>query len=79
MKFWGYTQEELAEAAEPQPKALIEVTISATPSDLREIAKFLSSAADTIEAQGRDFEHEHFLSNATDAPRLIVFNPLAWE
>ncbi|MEL4282792.1 MULTISPECIES: Imm32 family immunity protein [Shewanella] len=78
MKFWGYTQE-LAEAAEPQPKALIEVTISATPSDLREIAKFLSSAADKIEVQGRNFEHEHFLNNASDAPRLIVFNPLTLE
>ena len=50
MKFWGYTQE-LAEAAEPQPKALIEVTISATPSDLREIAKFLSSAADKLKSK----------------------------
>ncbi|MFB2654350.1 Imm32 family immunity protein [Shewanella seohaensis] len=78
MKFWGYTQE-LAEAAEPQPKALIEVTISATPSDLREIAKFLSSAADKIEVQGRNFEHEHFLNNASDAPRLIIFNPLTLE
>ncbi|MFG0453865.1 hypothetical protein [Shewanella mangrovisoli] len=78
MKFWGYTQE-LAEAAEPQPKALIEVTISATSSDLREIAKFLSSAADKIEVQGRNFEHEHFLNNASDAPRLIIFNPLTLE
>lgn len=78
MKFWGYTQE-LVESAEPQPAALIEVTISATPSDLREIAKFLSSVADTIETQGRNFEHEHFLNNATEEPRLIVFNPLALE
>ena len=78
MKLWGYTQE-LIEVAEPQPSALVEVTISATPNELREISKFLSSAADAIEAQGKNFEHEHFLNNATDAPRLIVFNPQASE
>lgn len=78
MKFWGYTQE-LIEVAEPQPSALVEVIISATPNELREISKFLSSAADAIETQGNKFEHEHFLNNATDAARLIVFNPQALE
>jgi len=78
MKLWGYTKE-LMQVAEPQPSELVEVTISASPSELREISKFLSSAADAIESQGRSFEHEHFSSNAIDAPRLVVFNPQALE
>ncbi|ROT95763.1 hypothetical protein EB809_18745 [Marinobacter sp. R17] len=73
MEFFGYT-EELQQAKHPAPSKLPEVTISASPSELRAVAQFLIEAADSIEAQGAGFEHEHFPRNTESDPDLVVFN-----
>lgn len=74
MKFWGYTKE-LQQAESPQPAELPEVTISATPAELRAIAHFLAKVADEIEVHGSDFEHEHFATDDENNPSLVIFNP----
>jgi len=76
MEFFGYT-ENLQQAENPAPAKLPEVTISASPSELRAIAQFLIEAADNIETQGAGFEHEHFPRNKEADPELVVFNPEA--
>ena len=74
MKFWGYTKE-LQQAERPQPAELPEVTISATPAELRAIAHSLVKVADEIEVHGSDFEHERFATGDENSPKLVVFNP----
>ena len=76
MEFWGYT-EDLQKAGNPSPARLPEVTISASPSELRAIAHFLKEAADNIEVHGDGFEHEHFPRKKAADPELVVFNPEA--
>ncbi|WP_421711539.1 Imm32 family immunity protein [Alcanivorax sp.] len=78
MEFLGYT-EELLQVDSPQPAKLPEVTISASPSELRAIAHFLLASADEMEIEGSQFEHEHFEFDQRDNPALVVSNPdTAW-
>ncbi|MBU84283.1 hypothetical protein [Alcanivorax sp.] len=74
MEFFGYT-EELLQVDSPQPAKLPEVTISASPSELRAIANFLLASADDMETEGSKFEHEHFEFDPVDNPALVVSNP----
>ena len=76
MEFFGYT-EDLQQAENLAPAKLLEVTISASPAELRAIAHFLIKAADSIEAKGARFEHEHFPRRKEMDPELVVFNPEA--
>ncbi|WP_290509056.1 hypothetical protein [Alcanivorax sp.] len=74
MEFFGYT-EELLQVDSPQPAKLPEVTISASPSELRALAHFLWASADEMEAKGNQFEHEHFEFDPGSNPALVVSNP----
>lgn len=76
MDFLGYT-EDLQQAENLAPVKLPEVTISASPAELRAIAHFLIKAADSIEAKGAGFEHEHFPRKNEMDTELVVFNPEA--
>lgn len=78
MEFFGYT-EELQQVDSLQPAKLPEVTISASPSELRAIAHFLLASADEMEIEGNQFEHEHFEFDPGDNPALVISNPdTAW-
>ena len=76
IKFYGYTQAGRA-VEQPKPLSLSEVTLLASPSELRRIARFLVRAADAIETQGNDWEHEHLEDSELgfeDSPSFVVFN-----
>lgn len=77
MNVYGYANEAQAGDAS-RPVELSEVTLAATPGELRRIAMFLERCAEGIETRGKSWEHEH-LADAdclfADAPRIIVFNP----
>ena len=76
IKFYGYTDDDL-KVDQPTPLRLSEVTLSASPAELRSIANFLMRAAEEIEQFGAEWEHEHLCDNEQgfdDSPRSVVFN-----
>lgn len=77
MKIYGYTEEMLS--IEPvQPAELMEVSLLATPDELKKIAEFLLSSAKKMEKMGAKYSHEHLSDQQhsfKDSPQFIVFNP----
>lgn len=58
MKFYGYS--ELAREADiVVPEALAEVSLVASPAELRAIAGFLVECASEMERMGGTFDHAH--------------------
>lgn len=77
MKLYGYECQG-APADDVEPAEMTEVTLVATPDELRKIARFLESAANAMERMGNDYSHEHLSdrdASFIDSPQLIVFNP----
>jgi hypothetical protein len=77
VKIHGYADEGLA-IDDIVPTELAEITLVATPEELRRIAKFLESCANGMETRGKSWEHEHLSDNDhsfEDSPHLVVFNP----
>jgi hypothetical protein len=76
MKIHGYAEEDRI-PGEVVSKTLAEITVEATPAELRAMAAFLSSVADHIESEGSKFWHAH-LSDAypqfEESPHFVVFN-----
>jgi hypothetical protein len=76
MKLFGYPLDKEAKLC-----LLREVTLSADPEVLREIANFLLNCADGIDAKGDAWEHEHFKPSfealVESDSQFIVFNPRA--
>lgn len=74
MRLFGYTHE--AHRAESiTPSALAEVTLCATPSELRKIAAFLESCADEMERMGAIYDHAHLSDRAREfesSPHFVV-------
>ncbi len=58
MKLYGYVAG-TRELADAQPKALDEVTLVASPAELRKIAAFIEAAAISMEKMGGSYDHEH--------------------
>lgn len=53
-----------------------EITLEATPKELRKIADFLTTAAHHMETMGSDYDHEHLGDGQpefNDPPYLTVF------
>lgn len=74
IKFYGYADEGLP-FEEIEPQELVEVTLVATPDELRKIAKFLESAAETMESMGATYSHEHLSDKQAyfkDSPHFVV-------
>jgi hypothetical protein len=68
---YGYTDENLLDLAE--------ITLVATPEELRKIASFLNTTADNMERMGEDYDHEHLSDKQkgfNDSPHFVVFNAL---
>ena len=77
MKIHGYA-DEWQEIKEIVPAELAEITLVATPEELRRIASFLENCANGMEARGKSWEHEHLSDKDRyfkDSPHLVVFNP----
>lgn len=77
MKIHGYADEGL-EIEDIVSAELAEITLVATPEELRRIAKFLENCASGIEARGTSWEHEHLSDNDRffmGSPHFVVFNP----
>lgn len=79
MKIFGYKNEGL-NSTDIWPDELVEITLLASPAELRKIAAFLNACADGIETRGKDWEHEHLsdrMKQFEGAPHFVVFNPEA--
>ena len=77
MKIHGYADAGL-EIEEIVPAELAEITLVATPEELRRIARFLENCANGMEARGKSWEHEHLSDEDRyfkDSPHFVVFNP----
>jgi hypothetical protein len=77
MKLYGYA----TDTPEPEPvvpSELAEITLVASPKDLRVIASFLLAAAEGMERRGLNWEHEHLADKHKEfrtSPHFVVFNP----
>jgi len=58
MKLYGYA-EGYREEDNPKIHTLGEVTLSASPDELKKIAQFFIHSASQMEKYGTDYEHEH--------------------
>jgi hypothetical protein len=77
MKIHGYADEYLEVEAIVSAE-LAEITLVASPEELRRIARFLENCANGMEAHGRSWEHEHLSDKDRyfeGSPHLVVFNP----
>lgn len=77
MKIHGYADNGLA-IADIVPADLAEITLVATPEELRGIARFLEACANGMETGGKAWEHEHLSDNDPSfdgSPHFVVFNP----
>ena len=77
MKIHGYADEG-KEIKEVMPDELAEITLVATPEELRRIARFLESCANGMVARGKSWEHEHLSDkdkHFKDSPHFVVVNP----
>lgn len=76
MKIYGYTKN-IMEQIQPKPLNLTEVTLVATPQELRQIAAFLLQEADDMEKLESGFEHAHLsdsFSSFENDPQFIIWN-----
>ena len=74
MKAYGYAHD-----TEAKPLELYEVTLSAQPERLRELAFFIAQCADEIEQLPNTWSHSHFTPATEDIAKnrlsLVIFNP----
>ena len=77
MKIYGYTNGEVMNANVASDE-LAEISLIATPIELRRIASFLSTCATNMEAMGSNYSHEH-LSDRDPlfklSPHFVVLPP----
>jgi hypothetical protein len=74
MKLFGYTGEDLS-GESIQPSKLAEVTLVATPEELRKISAFLQAAANHMESMGASYSHEHLADKQpgfSRSPHFVV-------
>ena len=74
MKLFGYVNSE-ARPGDVVPASLAEVTVVASPAELRSMARFLGECADRMDKMGDTFDHEHLGDNFKefcDSPELAV-------
>lgn len=77
MKIYGYKNEEQTSTV-VEPAELAEITLVASPEELRKIAAFIISAANGMEARGSSWEHEHLSDKHKEfrnSPHFVIFNP----
>jgi hypothetical protein len=70
MKLYGYFDRGLPEE-QVVPEPLAEITLVASPAELRRIAAFLIEGAASMERLGETYSHEHL----SDKDRTFVSSP----
>jgi hypothetical protein len=76
MEIHGYKDQGLP-AGELRPEELAEITLVASPTELRLIAAFLTAAAHNMEQMGTSYSHEHLADKQVgfnSSPHFVVFN-----
>lgn len=76
MKIHGYSDKALP-TEEIRPEELAEITLVASPTELRLIAAFLSAAANKMDQMGAGYGHEHLADRQPSfagSPHFVVFN-----
>lgn len=74
MKLYGYSESELP-AEEITPSLLAEITLCASPNELKAIAKFLEHCASEMERMGAVYDHIHLsdhLREFSNSPHFVV-------
>jgi hypothetical protein len=74
MKLYGYPDEGLP-IEEIVPAELAEVTVNATPAELRSMAEFLRSCANEMDRMGDTYGHIHLsdhMKDFRDSPQFVV-------
>jgi hypothetical protein len=74
MKLYGYTDQGLP-TAEVVPATLAEVTLCATPAELRQMARFFESCAAEMERMGSTYDHVHLSDRLKEfelSPHFVV-------
>ena len=77
MKIHGYADEG-KEIEDIVSAELAEITLVATPEELRRIARFLENCAIGMKTRGKAGEHEHLSDKDKyfeNSPHFVVFNP----
>ena len=73
MRIYGYEDGQPPSTAPSPP--LAEVTLNATPTELRAMAKFLSDCADEMDRMGDRYDHVHLsdrLKKFETSPHFVV-------
>ena len=63
MKIYGYSKDS------DELQTLTEVILQTSPSNIRQLAKFLLKTADLMDQHGEDFGHQHLQDNIANWPR----------
>ena len=77
MRLSGYADEGLP-IDEIIPATLAEVTLCATPVELRRMAEFLTFCALEMDRMGKAYDHMHLsdlMKDFRDSPHLVVVRP----
>jgi hypothetical protein len=73
VRIYGYEDGQLPDTVPSPP--LAEVTLNATPAELRSMAKFLSDCADEMDRMGDRYDHVHLsdrLKQFETSPHFVV-------
>lgn len=74
MKLYGYADAGLP-PEEVTPLALAEITLCATPQELRDMSKFLADCADEVVCMGSTYDHVHLsdrIRQFESSPHVVV-------
>jgi len=74
MKLYGYAETDLP-PEEVTPSSLAEVTLCASPDELRAMANFLNHCAEEMEGMGEGYDHVHLsdqLKQFLSSPHFVV-------
>jgi hypothetical protein len=74
MKFYGYVENDVS-LKDITPSLLAEVTLCASPNELRLMADFLNACAAEMEQMGASYDHVHLsdrMSLFEDSPHFVV-------
>jgi len=78
MKIFGYADDGLPNDEDVVPKTLAEITLCASPDELRRMAAFLKLCAKEMERTGPKFSHIHLsdrMKEFESSPHFVVTPP----
>lgn len=75
MRIYGYEDQDM-ETVHTVPKQLAEITLCATPTELRRMSEFLAACASEMERMGDLYDHVHLGDRMkefdTSSPHFVV-------